>query len=438
VRYSDDTSQVVDRGGIVRHSVVVDTGLADTTEAVARYARLLHRSAGEGHHVASPLGAWILLALCGPASSGAARAELAQALGCEIDRAAAMARALLSEPHPLVAAAAGVWRRRDVDTEALSRWLASLPDPVEAGTLTDQAALDAWARRNTLELIEKFPIDLSPDVLLVLATALATKVSWEEPFDTVPATALGPHSPWASTLSRVLRTPRRGSKHSQFIASTDHVGDVAVHTAWADGGLLVTSVAAQPDVPAADVLAIAYRLASAIATGVPVAKRSLFDLPLGPAPLWDLTERHAHVTAPSGREEHCTAVLPAWAAQSQLNLGADPTLGFDAAAATLAALAGVHRFQYEAQQAAMARYSRTGFEAAAVTGMMVALSARLGQPGVIRNAELRFGHPFAVVAAASQAGSSPWHGLPVFSAWITEPEDAGDQDRVLACGCGCW
>lgn len=43
--------------------------------------------------------------MCGPASSGAARDELAQALGCEIGQAAAMAGTLLSSPHPLVAAA---------------------------------------------------------------------------------------------------------------------------------------------------------------------------------------------------------------------------------------------------------------------------------------------------------------------------------------------
>jgi hypothetical protein len=48
----------------------------------------------------------------------------------------------LAAPHPLVAAAAGVWRREDVPAEALSRWLASLPETVETGVLTGQAALD--------------------------------------------------------------------------------------------------------------------------------------------------------------------------------------------------------------------------------------------------------------------------------------------------------
>ena len=71
-----------------------------------------------------------------------------------------------------------------------------------------------------------------------------------------------------------------------------------MHTAWARGGLEVTSVAAQPGVAAADVLAAAHRLASAIATGRGVARRSLFDLRLGTAPLWEITERPAKVKAP--------------------------------------------------------------------------------------------------------------------------------------------
>ena len=417
--------------------------LADATSAVARYAGRFHLVAGERHHVASPLGAWLLLALCGPASSGTARAELTEVLGCDVDQAAALAARLLSAPHPLVAAAAAFWRRAGVNTEALSRWLQTLPGQVETGTLTDQAALDEWARRSTFGLIRKFPVDLSPDVLLMLATALATKVSWQQPFDVADAAALGPHSPWARELGRVLRTPR-GPGHAQFIATTGEAGDVAVHTAWARDGLQVTSVAAQPGVPAGDVIAAAYRLASAIATGGEVARRSLFTLPLGPAPLWEVTEQPTRTKAPDGREERCTAVLPAWSAESRHDLTGHASLGFPAAAAALAALTGLDRFRFDASQAAVARYSRTGFEAAAVTGLAVSLAMPVTRPGRLRTAELRFGQPFAVVAVTTgqdpgghgagghgagghgAGGHGPWHGLPVFSAWITRPEDAGE------------
>ena len=49
---------------------------------LARYAERLHRAAGDTHHVASPLGAWLLLALTGPTATGDARAALAEVQNC--------------------------------------------------------------------------------------------------------------------------------------------------------------------------------------------------------------------------------------------------------------------------------------------------------------------------------------------------------------------
>jgi Serpin (serine protease inhibitor) len=409
---------------------------ADLAAPLAAYARRFHAAVGYDHHAASPLGAWLLLALCGPACTGATRSELAQVLGCEIETAAATAAALLAQPHPLVAAAAGVWHREGAITDALAGWQAGLPPAVQTGPLRDQAQLNSWATEHSLGMIREFPIKLTPDTVLMLATALATRVSWLRPFDLAPASALGPGSPWATGVRQVLRTPaRRDSGHRQFIAATELAGDVAVHTARAAGGLLVTSVAAAPDVPAGEVLAVANDLATAIASGRQPPRRSLFDLELGDGPLWLLTERAATVTAADGREERCTAVLPAWSADSSHDLKR-PGLGFDKAAAALAELLGMPDYRYQARQACVARYSRTGFEAAAVTALAVAAMAMRPRPsGVLRTAELRFGHPFAVVAVAADenhdpkrsTGASPWHGMPVFSAWVARPEEAAED-----------
>jgi hypothetical protein len=396
---------------------------ADVAAPVARYAQRLHAVAGARHHVASPLGAWLLLALCAPASDGDTRQTLNAALGCDADDAAELAAALLASPHPLVAAAAAAWSRQGETSATLARWLAGLPPQVQTGPLPGQAALDDWARRHTFGLIERFPVRLDQPPRLLTATALATRVSWERPFDVVPAADLGPLSPWASRLSRVLRTPD-GPGHQQFVAATEAAGDVVVHTARAEGGLMVTSVAAAPAVPAADVLASAYDLATAVAVGGSMVRRSLFDLPLGDGPLWAISERRGAVKAAGGREERCTAVLPAWSARSELDLS-QPGLGFQAAARAL-----VPGDPWQARQAVMARYTRTGFEAAAVTGMAVAMAMRVPREGVLRTAQLRFGHPYAVVAVTADqsgppgAGSSPWHGLPVFSAWVSDPQDA--------------
>jgi hypothetical protein len=400
----------------------------DVAAALSGYARRLHALAGPRHHVASPLGAWLLLALCAPASQGETRESLNEVLGCDGADAAELAAGLLAAPHPVVPAAAGVWHRHTA-SETLARWLGGLPPQVETGPLTTQAALDEWARRSTFGLIERFPIDIGPPVYLVIATALATRVSWQRPFGLAPASALGPSSPWAAELSRVLRTPEgpdheQSPDHRQFVAATQAAGDVAVHAALARDGLLVASVAADPDIPAGDVLAAAYELAPALATGASVARRSLFDLPLGDGPLWAISERTAPIKSGAPREERCTAVLPAWTARSQLDL-TDPGLGFAAAAHALAP-----GDPWRARQAAMARYSRTGFEAAAVTGMAVALAMRVPRTGLVRTAELRFGHPYAVVAVIADSPGrrdpGPWHGLPVFSAWVADPEDAGE------------
>jgi hypothetical protein len=392
---------------------------ADVVTPVARYAQRLQAVVGERHHVASPLGAWLLLALCATASEGEDTRILNEALGCDVPDAASLASRLLASPHPLVGVAAGAWPGPGGPTPAVSRWLEGLPPQVQSGPMPGQAALDDWARRFSFGLIDRFPVQLDPSLQLLAATLLATRVSWERPFELAPAASLGPDSPWAVRLSRVLRTPEdpghgQPSGHLRFIAATSEAGDVAVHSARAAGGLAVTSVAAAPEVPSARVLAAAYTLASGLANGQGVARRSLFDLPLGDGPLWTITERPGPVRG-GDREERCAAVLPAWSARTELDL-TDPGLGFGAALRSL--VAG----PWQARQAATARYSRTGFEAAAASAVAGALAMRVPRQGLVRTAELRFGHPFAAVAVT--VGQGPWHGLPVFSAWVTDPENA--------------
>jgi hypothetical protein len=98
---------------------------------------------------------------------------------------------------------------------------------------------------------------------------------------------------------------------------------------------------------------------------------SLFDLPLGDGTVWSIGEEQADTTAPGGREEQVVSVLPAWSARTDLELAGDEALGFTAAARVLAGALELAEWRYDARQAAMARYSAVGFEAAAVTGLAV-------------------------------------------------------------------
>jgi hypothetical protein len=380
---------------------------------VAHYASRLHAAAGGGHHVASPLGAWMLVAMAAPASTGPDREALTEVLGCDVEAAAAATAALLADPHPEVASGAAAWTAPGATfTDTFRDWERGLPPQVETGDLPDQAGLDAWVREHTLGLIGRAPVSWEPDLSFVLASALATKVSWQVPFELAPAAELGEASPWSGRLRQVLRAPRHG--HRAFVAVTDQARDVAVHVAQAQHGLQVYSVAAAPEVSSGPVLAAAHEIACADAAGAEVARRRLSDLPLGTGPAWVLREE----TSAAGGDI-CTAVLPAWSAESELDLSGHG-LGFDAVKNALVSSPA----PWQARQAAMARYTRTGFEAAAATMFAVAASARL--PGRRRVADLRFGHPYAVVAVAVD-GPPQWQGVPVFSAWVTEPENATDD-----------
>ena len=376
-------------------------------DAVAAYAVRMHRVLGDDHHVASPFGAWLVLALTAPAARGKTAERLAEMLGMPLEDAATVARELLAAPPEAVAAAAAAWSGPAAGDAAV--WLDGLPEQVARGPVPTQAQADAWARENTMGLIETFPLDMARDWSVVLASALATRIAWHTAFDVVGAGEL--RSDWRERVRSVLRTPREGH-HAAIVRHRD-AGDLAIHQAYADG-LTVTSVIAGPDVPAVDVLAAAHD----VATGS-VPHVSLFDLPAGDGPSWTITESDG-----DNRSETVAALLPAWSARSEHDL-TRPGLGFKDAAAVLMTLFPSDG-SWDARQSAMARYHRRGFEAAAVTALAVArISLRIPQAGRRRDALLRFDRPYAVVATVT---GGDWHGLPVFSAWVTEPEEPSEED----------
>jgi hypothetical protein len=206
---------------------------------------------------------------------------------------------------------------------------------------------------------------------------------------------------------RLLRDP--GIAEWQGIVETD-AGLIGGFTARSQHGLLVTSVIADAGAEPAAVLDIAQRIATGVASGTPPATRSLFDLPLGDGPAWQITERAAH----AHQRQRYEVVLPAWEAHSDHTLLGGAELGFDDAAATLIDLLPPDGFQAGAKQSAMGRYHREGFEAAAVTG--VAVRTSLAPESMVRTARIEFTRPHAVVAAT--AGEDLWDGLPVFAAWV--------------------
>lgn len=359
--------------------------LADVIVGYARRFAAVHEV---GHSVSSPLGAWLVLALVAQGNRG--DTALAEVLGVDVDGAAAALADLLRDPPDAVRAALAAWGRFDVD---------GLPREVATGPVPSKAALDAWAREHTDGLIEVFPVDDPTGLELLLASALASRVSWLQPFSVAPAEQL--ESPWSAGLTEVLVD----TDGDAFLTETADAGIVGVHVAHAEGDLEVVSVIGAADVDRTAVLAAAHAIATR-----QVEQVELSQLVLGEHGFFSVAE----VTYP-GAHEACHAVLPAWEASSDHDLTAYPELGFRSAAAALASAEDV-----DARQVAVARYGRYGFEAAAITSVMV--RGAFFEPATARIATLRFGHPYAVVAVV-RGRRDAWADVPVFAAWIETPSD---------------
>lgn len=415
------------------------------TSLVDAYARRVTPAVLEQHRggsVSSALGVWLLVAACAGAAQGTEQEALEQALGCPAAEAGSLLASFMAAPPPALRAAIAVWARAGDASEELSAWVRGLPSQVQSGFMPTQAEADAWAQRETGGLIGSFPLQIDALTRVVLASALATKVSWEAPFGIVAADKhLGSGSPWQGRVARLLwdGSPRVGT----VIARTQSADLVAVHAAVAREDLTVISVSADPRVAREAVLAAAHEVASTAVAGAGVEPAapacSLYDLPLGAGHSWEITEQRVptYVTEPP-LERIAGAALPAWSVRGRLDLAASPLFATAPALATVRRLIGPEPDDKgEARQAAMASFTRYGFEAAAVTAMGIrAAAARLPlQRTLQRTAVLRFDHPYAAVAIAGRPASegaggaavppadSPFSGLPLFSAWVQEPQE---------------
>lgn len=386
----------------------------DLAALVCRYAeRFAALGGGDEHQVGSPLGAWLVIAVAAPTADGALREQIIDALGTDVESAQEMLAEVLKHPNDAVGAALAAWSIPGLT--GLDSWRAGLPPAVTTGSVPAQPEADQWAREHTLGLIERFPIDTHGAVIL-LASALAARVTWLRPFDLVDGAEL--RGAWGRQLTRALHA-RSELGHSASIVATERAGTVAVHTAQADAHLSVTSVIAAPDVARADVLAVAHQLAVAHSRHGSGSLVSLFDLPLGDGPLWTIAEHQADAAG-----QHVEAVLPAWHVESEYDLLTVPAFAFGAAGEALKRRARIGGF-VKAAQSAVAKYTQNGFEAAAVTALGIPLAGRMSPPpGPYRTATVRFAHPYAVVATTHGPDDDLWSGLPVFAAWVTQPDDS--------------
>ena len=389
--------------------------------------------------VSSSLGIWLLLAAAAPAiGDEGQRVELEEVLGCLSGEAAELLADFLAHQPKAVSGALAVWTRKLAHTKAFEAWSADLPKTVESGAMPTQSSADAWADQHTKGMIKQFPLLITPETVFLLASALATDVRWQTQFDLAPADSLG-FSPWADRVAHVLTDPREGTGHTNAIVQTESAGLVAAHAALATEGLKVITLIGDPSLERGAVLAAAHEVAELFRSpgqATSAKQVSLFDLPLGPGYAWEISERVIRTSAgPGKRFEKLISYAPAWRIDGTPIDLLDESFGATAAINGLFTLlpAPTPEVKYEAAaaQKAFAQYGKAGFRAAAVTafaGAMRITGIPKSYEARERTAILRFNRPFGALALVQDDRESPrWDGLPVFEAWVHDPEEAKDE-----------
>ena len=362
----------------------------DTAALVTHYAELVRDHVDTATAPAvSYAGLWLLLAHLAPVASGTHRAALGEAIGTSCDEAAAVAGELLSAPHPTLATALGAWSRVELET-TLAVALEAMPD---------QAGLNRWASEHTRGLIKTFPVAVSPETLLVFATALVLEPRWSEKL-------------WRDDDGMLVL-----DDGLQTIVNTEAAGLVAVAKPFSEDGIDVVSVIAAPDVSPRDVWRATDEVVAKLNDGA-LWHGTYEGGRLVDGHAWtvrDVTESFIGWDAPRDHENVWRSRLPEWRGDVTIDLTRAPGVA-DIAGSLIEAVPALANGSVTCRQAATAAYDEYGFTAAAVT----ALDAITGAPSfverTIRRVEVTFDRPHAVIAIAR---GGPWEGVPVFNAWVT-------------------
>lgn len=378
------------------------------TEVNQLTAAWLRRTEGAG--VLSGAGLWPLLAVLASSADEPGRGELSAAVGLSADESMDAARDVLKALAGLdgVDAALGLWAQQAAQVRP--EWRDTLPSGTY-GELTgdpgvDQPVLDAWANERTHGLIERFPVQAGPELMLTLATALVLRTTWQRKFSDESWQVSG--GAWAG---RRLAGLERSTPDADDLRVADSAaGPLTLTRISGDNGLDVHLVLGAEGRASGDVLAAAVPLVADDAAvtggaallesgdverwpGVSTVSAQRAGLVLKTArftvrSLHDLL-RQADVfglrSVSSGDRDHFPAIGP-------VPLRVD-----------------------QAKQAAVAIFSATGFEAAAVT----AIGLRTVSMPVhrARAVAVSYDRPFGFLAVHRESG------LVLFAGWVDSPED---------------
>ena len=358
---------------------------------------------GADDFVLSGAGLWPLLALLASAADEQAGAELAAALGRPVDIAQQEALELIDVLRTGVSttAALGLWTREG--TPLREEWASGLPQGV-VRTLTDQAALDQWASAETDGLIDKFPLQLTPATVLVLASALAARVKWRTPFEGYPR-----DRNWESAQPDQQQLSRTTYDLGIAAVLDDTVTRVVVE---GDGDVDVHLLLGEQQ--PAEVLATGLRELSGEAQ-VHLAADLDGD---GPG----LTVRRVPSSHPN--DMVCLA-LPSFEITAKHDLMNNVDLfGLrslsESDTSHLPLLSPVPLFVSEGVQDVLARFFAEGFEAAAVTAFGIAVGSAMPRERYeVTRVDVTFDRPFGFIAVHRPSR------LAVVAGWVSSPFEQG-------------
>ncbi|MFD4634940.1 serpin family protein [Streptomyces sp. NPDC058284] len=379
-------------------------------------------AAGTGTVFSAP-GVWPLLALLADGADGTARAELADGVGLPADQAAGAARELLASLDAMrgVDAAVGLWTKRTLTLR--DTWRKGVP-VAALGVLTgdqdaDAAALDAWASRRTGGQIERLPTRPDDETGFVLASALALRTDWFQPFD---EGVLWPVAgPWKGrALTSLYRSTslldRVGVAQSPSGAVTrlEVLGDtgIDVHLLLGEGHMAPGRV---------------------LGAGVDALARGLPVLPGPQLPYGDvgpgLSVRKVRASRPRPPTLHVDTVAFTLTAEHDL-MRRHELFGLTAAGdGTHGHFPGIAAEPLALQrggQAATATFGALGFRAAAATAFDVAAMGVPEERYVTTEVHATFDRPFGFLAVHRTSR------LALAAGWVTDPEPyREDADRDL-------
>ncbi|GAB2871802.1 serpin family protein [Streptomyces mayteni] len=364
---------------------------ASHDEAIRRLAgRWLARVAADGtirraggDFVCSPAGLWLALTAVAGGAAGGTAVELRDLLGVAGEEAAAAATEVARDLGRCagLSTVTGVWAR----TPLYRAYRESLPD-IGFGQLGPGAAtaIDDWVRAASGGMIERLPVTLSPDVLLVLVNVLAFRARWESPF----APAATRRAPFTDAGGRRHEVPTMRT----FVSPAD-----AWRVAGGDGG---------------PVDVVQLRCAVGAGGERPAVVRCVLGAPGAPAEsvlpaAWAAPGARAGMAA-----DRVRVLLPRLTLRSRLEvLPHLSALGVRRATSGLAdfSVLSPERLSVgEVAQECVVALAEEGVRAAAVTVVPMAPGAA---PRPARIHELAFDRPFGVVVLDGEGS------VPLFTAW---------------------